>query len=204
MARFDFTQGTNPGLNTDIQFRVYNGDTYTTCQRIDASNIVGTQWFTCEVRGDKVAVYSESEINVANILWYHLPNWEHFKNDRNIRVVGNPGKLTFMETKGTSCKCHSGTELIPDDGAMLYTAPAGETVPTWDKSLFYRNEKNPFVCNTESYSNYIVDGESCTCDSDNIALRELPPYNAKSKVLAHSNIPGATFEEKLQNCAKNC
>ena len=135
-------------------------------------------------------------------------------DNTEILLSAHAWEITPVEKDMTSCKCHSGGDLVDDTFtndalSTLYTLDAGKTNPLWKNSLFYRrNEKNPFVCNTESYSNYNTFGDDCVCDNDDVPLKEMRPFRLKdlqqrSRTFGDS-IPGNTFMEKLQNCAQSC
>ncbi len=200
-----------PWKNQKVTIKRFYNDEWIICQQVDASDINHLQPFKsypCDGMTRKVRIECPVECHIPEIRIIIGADWQTYKNERPIRVVGTPGALTHMEVKGTSCKCHSGGEFIPDDEARLFTLPTGDTVPTWDKSLFYRrNEKNPFVCNTESLSDYRLDGDSCSCNSSKVALREMRPFtikNSHTRTFDGTTSAGKTYDEKLQDCARSC
>lgn len=167
----------------------------------------------CSVAGDKVYFGS----SLSNVAMYRHPTWKSYKMDRNIVKIGNyTGELRLMETiwdeSNPKCRCYASENELPlkaQSTSSLFTVYTGEFVSTWDKSLFYkRDQKNPFVCNYESYSEYgDMTSDSCGCGGD-IALAEMDivfgSIPKRTITYAGSDIPGDTLEDRLQYCAKSC
>ena len=166
----------------------------------------------CEGRADGVRVgsgFSEVEI-------FRKPTWKSYSMERNIQKVGNyTGETRLMETiwdeSNPKCRCYTSENELPFVGnpaSSLFTVYAGEYVPTWDQSLFYKREnKNPFVCNYESYSDYssTMNSETCGCGDEIALVKTVNIFgtpNSRTMTYSGSSTPGRTIEENY-NTVRN-
>ena len=207
--RVELTNTLDPWRNTDISLLVDSAS----CANVDGSelNIMSsTKSYDCDRVGTSFDIRSNAGMypRIATIKIYVQPTWTAYKNTRAINKVGDAdGALSFMEMRGNTCRCHIGGTIHPNQGSRLFRVSGGDTQPTWENSLFYRrNEKNPFVCNMESYTdNSNIDDATCGCE-DKFVLREMKLFSttAAFRTLTYLKTPGDTKEQRLQACAYSC